>query len=94
MTQNELNRAVARATGESRGTIRDLGFTLVTQETEPVTEPTLAVDCPGCGARLEVNSSDPSRGHVECPRCDAVYPYSDEEIYVSDSPEPLLAACA
>ena len=93
MTQNELNRAVARATGESLGTIRDLGFTLVTQETKPATEPTLAVDCPGCGARLDVHSS-PSRNHIECPRCDAVYPYSNDEIYVSDSPEPLLAVCA
>jgi hypothetical protein len=94
MTQNELNRAVARATGESRGTIRDLGFTLVTQEAEPATEPTLAVDCPGCGTRLEVHSCDPSRGEVECPCCDAFYPYSDEEIYVSDTAESLLAACA
>jgi hypothetical protein len=93
MTQNELNRAVARATGESRGTIRDLGFTLVTQEAEPATEPTLAVDCPGCGARLEVHSCDSNRGEVECPCCDAVYPYSDEEIYVSDTAESLLAAC-
>jgi hypothetical protein len=93
MTQNELNRAVARATGESHGTIRDLGFTLVTQETEPATEPTLAVDCPGCGARLDVHSS-PNRSHIECPRCDAVYPYSDEEMYVSETAESLLAACA
>jgi hypothetical protein len=94
MTQNELNRAVARATGESHGTIRDLGFTLVTEETEPATEPTLAVDCPGCGARLEVHSCDPRRGQVECPRCDAVYPYSVQEIYVSDTPGTPLAACA
>ena len=94
MTQNELNRAVARATGESRGTIRGLGFTLVTQEAEPATEPTLAVDCPGCGARLEVHSCEPNRGEVECPCCDAVYPYTDEEIYVSDTADSLLAACA
>jgi hypothetical protein len=92
MTQNELNRAVARATGESRGTIRDLGFTLVTQEAEPATEPTLAVDCPGCGARLELDPSEP--GLVECLRCDAVYPYSDHEIYVTDISESLLAAYA
>jgi hypothetical protein len=93
MTQNELNRAVARATGESRGTIRDLGFTLMAQEAEPATEPTLAIDCPGCGAPLEAHFSDPNRGHVECPRCDAFYPYSEKEIYVSDTEEALLAAC-
>jgi len=40
MTQNELNRAVARATGESVGLICRMGFVLVTrvaQEPEPRT---------------------------------------------------------
>ena len=92
MTQNELNRAVARATGESHGTIRNFGFILERQEPEPQSEPTLAVDCRGCGARLEVDPSEP--GLVECSRCDAVYPYSEQEIYVSDTSESLLAASA
>jgi hypothetical protein len=92
MTQNELNRAVARATGESHGTIRNFGFILERQEPEPESEPTLAVDCPGCGARLELDPSEP--GLVECLRCDAVYPDSDHEIYVTDISESLLAAYA
>jgi hypothetical protein len=94
MTQNELNRAVARATGESRGTIREFGFSLASQEPPPPTVPTLAVDCPGCGAPLEIDSTEPARGLIECSRCDAFYPYADHEIYVTDSPQTVLAACA
>ncbi|HEV3301717.1 MAG TPA: hypothetical protein VG055_18835 [Planctomycetaceae bacterium] len=81
-------------TGESHGTIREFGFILARQEPEPESEPTLAVDCPGCGARLELNPSQPPNGSVECWRCDAIYAYSDEEIYVSDTAESPLAACA
>jgi predicted Zn finger-like uncharacterized protein len=94
MTQNELNRAVARVTGESRGTIRDLGFILARQEPEPATEPMLAVDCPGCGAQLAINPSKPLGRLVECSRCDALFPYSDREIYVTYIREPELAARA
>jgi hypothetical protein len=94
MTQNELDRAVARATGESRDTIRDFGFSLASQEPEPASEPVLAVDCPGCGAPLSVVRSRPFGQFVECPGCDALFPFSDHEIYVTDIPEPELAACA
>jgi len=94
MTQNELDRAVARATGESRGTIRDFGFILAPAEPEPVAQPMLAVDCPGCGAPLALDRSQPSLQLVECSRCDALFPYSDAEIYVTEAPEPELAACA
>jgi hypothetical protein len=94
MNQNELDRAVARATGESRGTIRDFGFILARQEPEPATEPVLAVDCPGCGGQLALDSSKPLGRLVECSRCDALFPYFDREIYVTDVPERELAACA
>jgi len=51
MTRSEIERAVARATGETRGTIRRYGFTLIPDEPEADSGPTLVVDCPGCGAR-------------------------------------------
>jgi hypothetical protein len=35
MSQHELDRAVARATGESLRTIREFGFTLVKPESRP-----------------------------------------------------------
>ena len=37
MTQRELERAIARATGESTGTVRRMGFRLIEQPTVEVT---------------------------------------------------------
>ena len=50
MTQSELERAVCRATGESRQTIRRYGFGLVEEQAESLADPALVLDCPGCGA--------------------------------------------
>ncbi len=50
MNQSELERAVARATGESRRFVKRFGFSLVDDEPKPGDELTLAIDCPGCGA--------------------------------------------
>ena len=50
MNQSELERAVARATGESRRFVKQFGFSLVDDEPRPGDELTLAIDCPGCGA--------------------------------------------
>jgi hypothetical protein len=93
MTQSELERAVCRATGESRQTIRRYGFELVEKQSESIVAPTLAVDCPGCGTPL--GAVNPSTIHfIECPRCDAVYPFTVDEIYVSEGSGTLLPACA
>jgi hypothetical protein len=93
MTQSELERAVCRATGESRQTVRRYGFGLVEEQDASIADPSLVLDCPGCGARL--GAENPSTIHfIECPRCDAVYPVTADEIYVSEGSGTLLPACA
>ena len=39
MNQNELNRAVARATGETVSVVKRLGF-MIAEPTEPIDDPT------------------------------------------------------
>jgi hypothetical protein len=85
MTQAELERALVRATGESRQAIRQHGFMLIDEEAEPLWDPKLAIDCPGCGNCLSLDSrSRPRTEFIDCPRCDASYPYSESEVYVTD----------
>jgi uncharacterized C2H2 Zn-finger protein len=92
MTQSELERAVCRATGESRQTIRRYGFGLVEVQVESLADPSLVLDCPGCGAPL--GAVNPSTTHfIECPRCDAVYPFGVDEIYVDERSIAALSAC-
>jgi hypothetical protein len=95
MVRSELERAVSRATGESRRTIRTYGFSLISEEPESCDDPLLVLDCPGCGAPLDAaNVSTGVLKFVECPRCDAVYPIALDEIYVANGPKTALAACA
>jgi hypothetical protein len=90
MNQCELERAVAQATGESRLFIQQFGFSLVADEAACLKEPTLAIDCPGCGAVCD--GFNLTKG-LECPRCDAVYPVSVDELYVVEIPHGPLVAC-
>jgi hypothetical protein len=91
MTNSEIERAVARATGESRSVISRYGFSLVPDECELQTDVSLAVDCPGCGVRLDVAGP---LTEFECGRCDAVYPFAVDELYVANCTSQPLAACA
>jgi hypothetical protein len=84
MNQSEVERAVARATGESRRFIKRFGFSLIPDESNQSGNPALAIDCPGCSAVL--NPDVTNRCELECPQCDAVYPVEAEELYVLDSP--------
>ena len=95
MTPSEVERAVCRVTGESRHLIRSYGFSLIDPQSASIADPALALDCPGCGASLDAAhaSSGPHR-FIECPRCDAVYPFSIDEIYVAESSKTALSACA
>ena len=94
MTRSEIEQAVARVTGESRHVIRRYGFSIVPEEPVPPTEVLLVLDCPGCGARLDVDDVSNPPGELECPRCDAVYPFAVDELYVADGPQRAFAACA
>jgi hypothetical protein len=94
MTNSEIEQAVARATGESRRVISSYGFSLLPNECEPETDVSLALDCPGCGARLDVVDVSEPLTELECGRCDAVYPFTVNELYVADCTPQPLAACA
>ena len=82
MNQADLDRAVARVTGESRRTIARIGFHL--QHDRPASSDALCLVlvCPGCGAVVGVSPTAASRD-AECARCDAVYPYADDEVSVA-----------
>ena len=96
MTRSEIERAVSRATGETRRTIRSYGFSLLNEEAvEAPSDPLLVLDCPGCGAPLDAaNASTGLLKFIECPRCDAVYPFTVDEIYVSEGRRGPLPVCA
>jgi hypothetical protein len=95
MTRSEIERAVVRATGENRRTVRRYGFSLVIEEPEPPNDPRLVLDCPGCGAHLDAaGASNDIRKLIDCPRCDALYPFAVDELYVADGSNAALAACA
>jgi hypothetical protein len=94
MNQSEVERAVARATGESRRFIKHFGFSLIADEPESCPDLALAIDCPGCGAALDPDDALDRLSEVECAHCDAVYPVGPEEVYVANQPRATPAACA
>jgi hypothetical protein len=94
MTQSELEKAVSRATGESRRTIRSFGFSLLDEQPALANDPLLVLDCPGCGLPLDAADSSFDDFNIECQRCDAVYPFAADELYVVDGSQAALAACA
>ena len=86
MTQAQLNRSVARHTGESLCTVRSLGFHL--QSGHPLDpEPEelhLAVECPHCGRRCPL----PFRGDGPpvmgaCVPCDLLFDYGPSDVRVA-----------
>lgn len=96
MNRSALERAVARATGESRRTIRRYGFSVVPDDPPSIIAPAhLGLDCPGCGAGISLHDTHPKLPEfAECPRCDAVYPYEFEELYLAETSDEIVAACA
>jgi hypothetical protein len=94
MNQSEIERAVARATGESRRFIKHFGFSLIADEPGSCTDLALAIDCPGCGAALNPDDVLDRLSEVECAHCDAVYLIAPEEVYVASQPRAAPAACA
>ena len=80
MTQSQLVRAVAGATGESARTIRDRGFGALRRRRRPAPEDLrLALDCPFCGRRVAYPGG--ARGAAaECPRCDVEFDAAPGEV--------------
>src|SRR4051812_18294916 len=83
MTRIQLERSVARRTGESLATIRHLGFHVQADRPEDL-EPEdlhLAVDCPFCGASTPLPSDSGGLSALaECDRCDVDFDYDPAEV--------------
>lgn len=96
MNRSVLERAVARATGESRRTIRHYGFNLVSEEPPVEKAPAhLGLGCPGCGAEIALPSQPATLPELaECTRCDGAYPYAPDELYLVEALDEAVAACA
>jgi len=88
VTQSQLDRAVALATGESVHTVRHLGFGLLpgpAGDLEPE-DLRLAVDCPFCGhACALADGRDGLPAMAECRSCDVCYEYAVNEVYAAGS---------
>ena len=90
MTTDQVCAAVSRATGESLATIRHRGFSIERLPDPKVdsdeSDVCLALDCPFCGAVVVVSHDGPAGLPVvaECDRCDTMFGYDCEEVYVAD----------
>ena len=98
MTQRQLDRAVAAATGESLATIHRLGF-LAQAGTPAYQDPAdlrLAVDCPFCGKTVPYPglAGDGSAVLAECDACDVDFDFDPGEVYATGAPEVGAAAGA
>ena len=86
MKQSEIDRAVARATGESRRTIAGRGFSLDRPSPPAPASLEVGITCPGCGHRVPLNRAAPPEPwrEAECRRCDAVYDVTPDELTVNE----------
>jgi hypothetical protein len=87
MTLTQLHGAVARATGESIGLIRTLGFGLVAERPDDL-EPEdvgLVVACPHCRRPVLYPGMTPDGSPVmaECPGCDVYFLAPPERVDVT-----------
>ncbi len=100
MTQTQLDRAVAGATGESVTTIHRLGFRLVPHRPEHADpeDIRLVLDCPFCGRRVPYPGHDRSGAPAlaECLRCDVYFDVHPDDVYtmVREATDPAQPAVA
>ena len=93
MAHHPFYEQIARATGESRRTIRAQGFSLL-KLAVPLPDPParLCLACPGCGSDVPLSADEGELPEwAECAQCDIAYPYHDEEVFL---PDAELAECA
>jgi hypothetical protein len=86
VTQQMLDRLVARSTGESPRTIRRLGFQLQGRPGDGL-EPEdlrLAIVCPFCGQPVPIDPPANVPGALaECERCDVYFDYHANDVYAT-----------
>jgi hypothetical protein len=84
MTQAQLDRAVAAATGESLTTVRALGFSLLDPQSVPrePEDPRLVLDCPVCGRSVPYPGAlrHGAPALAECARCDVDFAFQVDEV--------------
>ena len=87
MTQAQLDRAVAAATGESLATVRTLGFSLLVPRSVPRAPDDLGLvlDCPFCGQSVPYPGAlrHGAPALAECARCDVDFDFQVDEVYAS-----------
>ena len=95
MTQLQLDRTVARKTGESLRTIRHLGFGIEAggdaQDLEPE-DLHLAVDCPFCGRPCDLPAG--SSTLAECVACDVEFDFDPDDVYAAAAGARTVADAA
>jgi hypothetical protein len=93
MTQAQLERAVASATGETIRDVRSRGFSIL--ENSPGTpdpdDLSLVIDCPFCGGVIPYPGlpDGDAPALAACPTCDVEFEYAPYEVYTAD----MAAAC-
>ena len=89
MTQSQLDRSVARTTGESPRTVHRLGLSsLADGPDEPHPEALyLVIDSPCCHERSPFpgQRADGTCPPAECPRCEAPFAFDFLDVYVAAS---------
>ena len=87
MTRQQLDRAVARATGETVRTVRALGFSALRRRPGAAAagDPRLVLDCPTCLRPVPYPgvTGDGAAALAECPACDAYFPAAPAAVYVA-----------
>jgi hypothetical protein len=93
MTQAQLERAVASATGETIRDVRSRGFSIL--ENSPGTpdpdDLSLVIDCPFCGGVIPYPGlpEGDAPALAVCPACDVEFEFVPHEVYAAD----MAAAC-
>jgi hypothetical protein len=91
MTQTQLRYSVALVTGESLRTVRDRGFSLVTENPNDLDPEDLhlVLDCPFCRRAVPYPglASDGSLPMAECLGCDVYFTFALDEVYASGGHE-------
>ena len=89
MTQLQLDRAVAAATGESVRAIHCYRFSIAANDLEPE-DLRLVVACPFCGrpAAYPGRTRDGALALAECDRCDVYFDFDANEVHVARTLDP------
>ncbi len=85
MTQMQLDRQIARITGDPLSTVNTLGFSVIAEQPDDL-EPEdveLVLDCPFCRRPVSYPgpAGDGTEALAECDRCDVYFAFDPSEVY-------------